>query len=111
VRDRLPTELSHGERRRLELALAFAVKPRLVLLDEPTAGLTLEESPKLIQEISELGRDITVVLVDHDMSAVFAIAERIVVMHRGSVIADGSPEEVRGNAVVGEVYGSWRSAS
>jgi branched-chain amino acid transport system ATP-binding protein len=108
-RAKLPPELSHGDRRRLELALAFASHPRVALLDEPTAGLTLRESPKLIQEIADLGRDVTVVLVDHDMSAVFAIAERIIVMHRGRVFADGTPSEVQASPAVSEIYGSLRA--
>ncbi len=101
----LPGALSHGDRRRLELALSLSAKPRLLLLDEPTAGLTVEEGGRLVRDVEALGRDVTVILVDHDMNAVFAMAERIIVMNRGAILADGSPEDIRKDQRVADAYG------
>jgi branched-chain amino acid transport system ATP-binding protein len=105
LRDALPGQLAYGERRRLELAMALSAKPRLLLLDEPTAGLTLREGAELVQHVNEFGRDVTVLLVDHDMSTVFAVAERIIVMHRGRILADGPPDMIRQDRAVAAAYG------
>lgn len=98
--------LSVADIRRLELAMALANRPRLLLLDEPAAGLGVEERRELISLIQEVrrGGDLTIVFIEHDMDVVFAIAERIVVMHHGKVLADGRPDAVRENAAVQRVY-------
>jgi branched-chain amino acid transport system ATP-binding protein len=96
--------LSHGEHRQLELAMAVASKPRMLLLDEPMAGLGPEESARKVAMLRELKKELTILLVEHDMEAVFALADRITVLVYGRVIASGKPEEIRNNAQVREVY-------
>jgi branched-chain amino acid transport system ATP-binding protein len=96
--------LSHGEQRRLEIGLGLAMQPRLLLLDEPSAGLTKEEGVEVISLIKNLGSDITVLMVDHDMEMVFEVAERIVVLHYGQIIADGTPQEIQADQRVREIY-------
>lgn len=99
-----PRDLSHGERRQLELALALAQRPSVLLLDEPTAGMSPAETAVIVRLIAELDRAITVLIVEHDMDVVFRIADRISVLHEGKVIAEGTPAEVRGDRLVNEVY-------
>jgi branched-chain amino acid transport system ATP-binding protein len=96
--------LSHGERRRLEIAAVSALKPRIVLLDEPLAGLGPEEAREMTQLIAQLKRDCAVMLIEHDIDVVFSIADCITVLDNGRVIASGSPERVRGNAAVQQAY-------
>ncbi|HYK98480.1 MAG TPA: ABC transporter ATP-binding protein [Candidatus Acidoferrales bacterium] len=96
--------LSHGERRQLELALALARAPRLLLLDEPTAGMSPAETARISGLIDALERTLTIVVVEHDMDVVFRLADRITVLHEGRVIADGTPAEVRADTQVTEVY-------
>ena len=96
--------LAHGEQRRLEIGLGLAMQPRLLLLDEPSAGLTKEEGTDVIGIIKNLGSDITILLVDHDMEMVFEVAERIIVLHYGQIIADGTPEEVQADQRAREIY-------
>jgi branched-chain amino acid transport system ATP-binding protein len=96
--------LSHGERRQLELAVALAQRPRLLLLDEPTAGMSPAETARIATLIASLDRALTIVIVEHDMDVVFRLAERITVLHEGRVIAEGSPAQVRGDTLVNEVY-------
>ena len=96
--------LSHGERRQLELALALAQGPKVLLLDEPTAGMSPAETAAITRLIADLDRSLTVLIVEHDMDVVFRIADRITVLHEGKVIADGRPDEVRGDRLVNEVY-------
>jgi len=96
--------LSHGERRQLELAVALAPRPRVLLLDEPTAGMSPAETARITELISSLDRSLTLVIVEHDMDVVFRLAERITVLHEGRVIAEGTPEQVRGDTLVNEVY-------
>ncbi len=100
----LPSELAYGEQRRLELALALAQRPGLLLLDEPNVGLTHDENQSLVQRIHRLGADVTVVLVAHDMDVVFGVADRVIVMHRGEVLADGTPEQIRSDTRVADIY-------
>ena len=83
------SELSHGEQRELELAVALATKPQLLLLDEPMAGLGVTESARMVALLKELRKEVTIVLVEHDMEAVFALADRITVLVYGRVIASG----------------------
>jgi branched-chain amino acid transport system ATP-binding protein len=102
--DTLVSELSHGEQRELELAVALATTPQVLLLDEPMAGLGITESARMVQLLQELRREVTIVLVEHDMDAVFALADRITVLVYGRVIASGPPAEIRGNDEVKRAY-------
>jgi len=99
-------ELSHGDRRLLEIALALATAPRLLLLDEPTAGMGSGERDRVLAEIRRLaqGGRLTILLVEHDMDVVFGMATRIVVLHQGKVLADGAPQQIREDARVREIY-------
>ena len=98
--------LSHGDQRLLEVAMAVAQKPRLLMLDEPTQGLSIEETARAVQILKEMlaEGDLSVLLVEHDMEVVFKLADNITVLHRGRVIADGSPAAVRGNVQVRSAY-------
>ncbi len=98
------SELSHGEQRELELAVALATKPQLLLLDEPMAGLGITESQRMVALLKELRKEVTVVLVEHDMEAVFALADRISVLVYGRLIACGKPDEIRNNEEVKRAY-------
>ena len=102
--DVVVSRLSHGEQRELELAVALATKPRLLLLDEPMAGLGVTESARMVKLLQELRREVSIVLVEHDMDAVFALADRISVLVYGRVIASGPPSEIRGNEEVKRAY-------
>lgn len=102
--DWLASEISHGERRQLEIAMALATEPSLLLLDEPMAGMGQEESAAMIDILKSLRGDKTILLVEHDMDAVFALADRISVLVYGRVIATGSPEDIRANAEVQSAY-------
>jgi branched-chain amino acid transport system ATP-binding protein len=96
--------LSHGERRQLELAVALAQRPRVLLLDEPTAGMSPLETARITELIAGLDRTLTILIVEHDMDVVFRIADRVTVLHEGQVIADGTAAEVRGDARVHDIY-------
>jgi branched-chain amino acid transport system ATP-binding protein len=96
--------LSHGEHRQLELAMALAGSPRLLLLDEPMAGLGPEESARMVAMLRALKSEVTILLVEHDMEAVFALADRITVLVYGRVIASGAPVDIRANPQVREAY-------
>jgi branched-chain amino acid transport system ATP-binding protein len=102
--DVLVSRLSHGEQRELELAVALATKPQLLLLDEPMAGLGVTESARMVKLLGELRKEVTIVLVEHDMEAVFALADRISVLVYGRVIASGAPAEIRQNEEVKRAY-------
>jgi branched-chain amino acid transport system ATP-binding protein len=103
-RDEPVSSLAYGEQRRLEIGLGLAMQPKLLLLDEPSAGLTIDESSDIVEIITNLRQDMTVLIVDHDMDMVFEIAERIIVLHYGQVIADGTPEEIEADQHVREIY-------
>lgn len=98
--------LSHGGQRHVEAGIALATNPKLLLLDEPTTGMSPPETEEMVEFIQELAQKekVTILLTEHDMQVVFSIAERIVVMHQGKIIADGTPDEVRGDRVVREAY-------
>jgi branched-chain amino acid transport system ATP-binding protein len=96
--------LSHGEQRSLEVGLALATNPRLLLLDEPLAGMGPDESERMIDLLDHLGRDMTLLLVEHDMDAVFRLADRVSVLVAGKVIASGLPDAVRADAEVRRAY-------
>jgi branched-chain amino acid transport system ATP-binding protein len=96
--------LSHGEHRQLELAMALAGRPRMLLLDEPMAGMGPEESARMVKLLRELKRELTILLIEHDMEAVFALADRITVLVYGRVIASGAPAVIRANPQVRDAY-------
>jgi len=102
--DVLVSRLSHGEQRELELAVALATRPQLLLLDEPMAGLGVTESARMVKLLQELRKEVTIVLVEHDMDAVFALADRISVLVYGRVIASGVPVAIRQNEEVKRAY-------
>ena len=98
--------LSHGDQRLLEVAMAVAQAPKLLMLDEPTQGLSIEETERAVQILKGMLADgeLTVILVEHDMEVVFELADRITVLHQGAVIADGAPDEVKANDQVQTAY-------
>jgi len=98
------SELSHGEHRQLEIAMALATQPRLLLLDEPMAGMGPEESTRMVATLRDLKREVTILLVEHDMEAVFALADRITVLVYGRVIASGAPAAIRADPEVRQAY-------
>ncbi len=100
----LVSKLSHGEQRQLEIAMALATGPRMLLLDEPMAGMGPDESARMVKTLRELKRDLTILLIEHDMEAVFALADRITVLVYGRIIASGAPEEIRADAQVRQAY-------
>jgi branched-chain amino acid transport system ATP-binding protein len=100
----LAAHLSHGEKRHLEIGIALASSPELLLLDEPTAGMSPEETDETMRLIRELTAGRTVVLVEHKMKLVMGISDRITVLHQGQVIADGTPAEIRANERVQQTY-------
>jgi branched-chain amino acid transport system ATP-binding protein len=96
--------LSYGEQRQLEMAIALAGEPTLLLLDEPTAGMSVAETANSVATIGALPRDLTLLIIEHDMDTVFAVADRITVLDHGQVIADGAPDAVRRDSQVRAVY-------
>jgi branched-chain amino acid transport system ATP-binding protein len=100
----LVSRLSHGEHRQLEIAMALATSPRMLLLDEPMAGMGPDESARMVNILRELKRELTILLIEHDMEAVFALADRITVLVYGRTIASGAPEAIRANAEVRQAY-------
>jgi branched-chain amino acid transport system ATP-binding protein len=97
-------EISHGEQRQLELAIALAASPRLLLLDEPAAGLSADETQKMVALVRKLKGRYTIILIEHKIDVVMTISDRISVMHFGSVIAEGTPVEIQRNAGVRRAY-------
>jgi branched-chain amino acid transport system ATP-binding protein len=98
--------LPHGDQRKLEVALLIALEPDVFMFDEPTAGMSLDEVPNVLEIIGELKRDRskTILLVEHKMDVVRSLAERIIVLHNGLLVADGEPAEVMASAIVREAY-------
>lgn len=96
--------LSHGERRQVEVALVLACRPRVVLFDEPTAGMSASETHRFAELVESLPTDVATVIIEHDLEVVFRLAERISVLATGKVIAEGTPQEVRDDAAVQEAY-------
>jgi branched-chain amino acid transport system ATP-binding protein len=96
--------MAYGEQRQLELALALAGRPKILLLDEPTAGMSASETQEMLAMLAGLPRDITILIVEHDMDVVFLIADRITVLNQGEVLADGTVEDIQRNEDVGAVY-------
>jgi len=101
---RLTRELAYGQQRLVEIALALAAKPRVLLLDEPAAGVPRDESAELFSAISGLSREITVLFIEHDMNVVFRFASRIIVMVGGRVLVEGAPDQIAADPRVREVY-------
>ncbi len=102
--DTLAADLSHGEQRQLEIAMAIATGPSMLLLDEPMAGMGAEESARMVDLLRGFAGDHTILLIEHDMDAVFALADRITVLVYGEAIATGAPDEIRGNDEVRAAY-------
>lgn len=103
-RERAAKTLAHGEQRALEIGMALASQPRLLLLDEPTAGMSPEETRTMMDLIVKLAQERTVILVEHKMKLVLRISNRILVLHHGELLAEGTPQEVRQNEAVKRVY-------
>jgi branched-chain amino acid transport system ATP-binding protein len=104
-RDTRAVNISHGDQKLLEMAMAISVEPKVLFLDEPTAGVGIEEKEKIIETVERLkGGDLITAIIEHDMDAVFRIADRIIVMNEGEVVAKGSPEEIKANDFVRKIY-------
>ncbi len=102
--DELAANLSHGEQRNLEIGIALATEPSLLLLDEPTAGMSAAETHETMQLIKRIAKNLTILIVEHDMQVVMGLCHRITVLHYGEILADGTPEEIQRNPRVQEVY-------
>ena len=100
----LAANLSHGGQRNLEIAIALATEPRLLCLDEPTAGMSAAETRETIELVRRIANNLTILIVEHDMQLVMELAQRITVFHHGEVLADGAPEQIQQNPKVLEVY-------
>ncbi len=98
------SELAYGEKRRLEIGLALASSPTLLLLDEPLAGMSPRERAETVQLLKNIRRGRTLIIVEHDMDAMFELAERITVLHEGTLLAEGTPAEIQRNSTVQEAY-------
>ena len=103
-RDEVVKNLSYGEQRQLEVAIALAADPKILLLDEPTAGMSPAETARTVDMLAALPKDLTVLIIEHDMDAVFSLADRIAVLNYGEVLADGTPDSVKSDPKVQEVY-------
>lgn len=102
--DTVAGELSHGEQRQLEIAMALATEPSLILFDEPVAGMSAAETARFIEIVRALPEELTLMLVEHDMDVVFTLAERITVLHAGRVLEEGTPEQIAASEAVQEAY-------
>jgi len=102
--DELAANLSHGEQRNLEIGIALATEPQLLCLDEPTAGMSASETDDIMQLVRRIAKDLTILIVEHDMPLVMELADRITVLHYGEVLAEGTPAEIQDNPRVLEVY-------
>jgi len=103
-RDEIAANLSHGDQKRLEIGIALATRPKLLLLDEPTAGLSPIETRQTIELIKKLSRKLTMILVEHKMKVVMEVSEKITVLHYGRLLTQGTPDEIRNNEEVKRVY-------
>lgn len=97
-------DLSHGEQRQLEVGMALAAEPAIMLLDEPASGLSRGERERLVELLQNLPDEVTLVLIEHDMDVALNVAKRLVVMHEGNVVAEGTPDEIRANEMVHDIY-------
>ena len=98
------SQLAYGEKRRLEIGLALATAPSLLLLDEPLAGMSPRERIETVRLLKSIARGRTMIVIDHDMDALFELAERVTVLHEGRVLTEGTPDEIKRNATVQEAY-------
>jgi branched-chain amino acid transport system ATP-binding protein len=103
-RDELAANLSHGEQRNLEIGVALATEPQLLCLDEPTAGMSAAETHDTMELVRRIAKDLTILIVEHDMQVVMQLAQRITVLHYGEILAEGTPAEIQQNPRVLEVY-------
>ena len=107
LQDKLDTDvdaLSHGEQRQLEVGMAMSVHPSLLMLDEPASGLSRGERERLTEMLIDLDRSVTLIIIEHDMDVALTVAERVIMMHDGAVVAEGTPNEIRGNQMVHDIY-------
>jgi len=104
IGDAVVRNLSHGEQRQLEVAMALATRPRLLLLDEPMAGMGPDESARMVKTLRAFKRELTSLLIEHDMDVALRVAERVTMMHDGRVIVEGTPDEIRANQTVNDLY-------
>jgi branched-chain amino acid transport system ATP-binding protein len=104
VRNKPAADLAHGQQRALEIAMALACEPKLLLMDEPTAGMSPEETTTMMRLITSLAAERTVILVEHKMKLVMGLCERLIVLHHGEFLAEGTPDEIRANDEVRRVY-------
>jgi branched-chain amino acid transport system ATP-binding protein len=102
--EELAANLSHGEQRTLEIAIALATEPKLLCLDEPTAGMSVAETHYTVELIRRIAANLTILIVEHDMEVVMGLASAVTVLHYGEILAEGSPAEIQANARVQEVY-------
>ena len=102
--DELASNLSHGAQRNLEIGIALATEPQLLCLDEPTAGMSAAETRETMHLVKEIGKQVTILIVEHDMEVVMELADRITVLHYGEILAEGTPDEIQRNPKVLEVY-------
>jgi branched-chain amino acid transport system ATP-binding protein len=102
--DELAANLSHGEQRNLEIGVALATEPQLLCLDEPTAGMSAGETQETVELVRHIAKDLTILIVEHDMPLVMQLARRITVLHYGAILAEGTPAEIQSNPRVLEVY-------
>jgi branched-chain amino acid transport system ATP-binding protein len=102
--EELAANLSHGEQRNLEIGIALATEPKLLCLDEPTAGMSVTETQQTVELVRRIAASLTILIVEHDMEVVMGLAQRITVLHYGEVLAEGTPAEIQGNPRVQEVY-------
>lgn len=102
--DELAANLSHGQQRNLEIGIALATEPKLLCLDEPTAGMSAAETHDTMQLVRRIAKNLTILIVEHDMQVVMELADRITVLHYGSILAEGTPDEIQQNPKVLEVY-------
>jgi branched-chain amino acid transport system ATP-binding protein len=102
--DELASNLSHGEQRNLEIGIALATEPQLLCLDEPTAGMSAAETNETMELVRRIGKNLTILIVEHDMEVVMKLCHRITVLHYGAILAEGTPEEIQENPKVLEVY-------
>jgi branched-chain amino acid transport system ATP-binding protein len=100
----LASNLSHGEQRNLEIGIALATEPQLLCLDEPTAGMSQVETNETMELVQRIAKDLTILIVEHDMAVVMELCDRITVLHYGNILAEGTPEEIQQNPKVLEVY-------
>lgn len=100
----LVSDISHGESRQLEVAMALAMRPKLLMLDEPAAGISPTERGRLVDLLKSLDKDITLVLIEHDMAVALAVADEVIVMHDGNMFMHGSPDEIRNSVAVRDLY-------